>query len=391
MPSTNAHEPISVLLISNYAPDQQRSMLRFAELLASGLKSKGVDIEVYEPPVIFGKLGAKPSGLGKWIGYIDKYLIFPFLLRKKLRSNSKPDIVHICDHSNSIYSETLKGVPHLVTCHDILAIRAARGEFPNLRIGWSGKLQQQWILNGLSKSNFIVNVSAATRNDVETLLGPSKACNTIIPNALEACFLENDQNEEPQTSPFNTATRYLLHVGSNAWYKNRSAVLELFKQLAAEDTHLCLVLVGPELTQTELSKFGANKRAARIHVLNGLSDTQLKSLYQNAELLLFPSIIEGFGWPIIEAQACGCPVATLDKSPMNELNVIEELLLPAPDETDDWASEAAAQCRAVLQATPDERANLVAPLTSFTQQFALEGICEQYLELYHSILKAETE
>ena len=51
----------------------------------------------------------------------------------------------------------------------------------------------------------------------------------------------------------------------------------------------------------------------------GLSNEQLEGLYSCALALLFPSLEEGFGWPILEAQACGCPVVTTDRAPMNDV------------------------------------------------------------------------
>src|SRR6185437_13088426 len=50
-----------------------------------------------------------------------------------------------------------------------------------------------------------------------------------------------------------------------------------------------------------------------------LSDVELRALYTGALALLFPSLEEGFGWPILEAQACGCPVITSDRSPMMDI------------------------------------------------------------------------
>ena len=49
------------------------------------------------------------------------------------------------------------------------------------------------------------------------------------------------------------------------------------------------------------------------------SDEDLRSLYSGAAALLFPSLYEGFGWPLIEAQSCGCPVITSNRSPMTEV------------------------------------------------------------------------
>ena len=59
--------------------------------------------------------------------------------------------------------------------------------------------------------------------------------------------------------------------------------------------------------------------ADRIKTVMKISHDELRALYASATALLFPSLQEGFGWPVIEAQACGCPVFTSDLPPMNEI------------------------------------------------------------------------
>ena len=82
MPQSRPTSPQHVLLLSNYEPDKQYSMRRFTEQLADGLQQLDFSVEVFPVPTIVGKLGAKGSGIGKWIGYIDKYLLFPFVLKR---------------------------------------------------------------------------------------------------------------------------------------------------------------------------------------------------------------------------------------------------------------------------------------------------------------------
>ena len=62
-----------------------------------------------------------------------------------------------------------------------------------------------------------------------------------------------------------------------------------------------------------------NALGDRVVELTNASNEDLQALYSKATALLFPSLREGFGWPIIEAQACGCPVFTSDRVPMTEV------------------------------------------------------------------------
>jgi glycosyltransferase involved in cell wall biosynthesis len=80
-----------------------------------------------------------------------------------------------------------------------------------------------------------------------------------------------------------------------------------------------LILVGPMLDPELAALVSEHGLAGRIRAFQGVSHEELRALYARATALLFPSLQEGFGWPVIEAQACGCPVFTSDLAPMNEI------------------------------------------------------------------------
>jgi glycosyltransferase involved in cell wall biosynthesis len=110
-------------------------------------------------------------------------------------------------------------------------------------------------------------------------------------------------------------------VGGNQWYKNRLGVLRLFAELikhTAYQEHQ-LVLAGKPWTnemRAMVARLGIQDRVIeRVEV----SNEQLRALYSRAAALLFPSLSEGFGWPIAEAQACGCPVITTNRPPMTDV------------------------------------------------------------------------
>ena len=135
-----------ILLIGNYAPDKQESMLRFADLMQRELAARGHDVTLLQPqPAVAGSRPAS-GGLGKWLGYIDKFVLFPFTLKRAIKGF---DVVHICDHSNAMYAKYLTGLPNIATCHDVLAIKSALGEVPENVVSATGKKLQQMILAGL--------------------------------------------------------------------------------------------------------------------------------------------------------------------------------------------------------------------------------------------------
>ena len=118
------------------------------------------------------------------------------------------------------------------------------------------------------------------------------------------------------------ALSFMLAVSQ--WYKNRLGVLEntLFPTFSVRSKNakdLMLVMVGKEWTQEMCTFVQQNGLGDSIIKATEVSNEDLRALYSSARLLLFPSLQEGFGWPIIEANACGCPVATSNRAPMTEV------------------------------------------------------------------------
>ena len=258
----------------------------------------------------------------KWAAYIDKYLVFPRRLKKILRQRVQNyDLVHIIDHSNSPYLkivQNLSSAKCLITCHDLIAIRAALGEFPSApKTSFSGKNLQRWIRNSLSYADFFACDSEQTENDINRLVPLSKEITGVIQLGTEFGSKIKSQNDELKSDlSFDPSKmKFILHVGSAAWYKNRQAVFSSFlhakKQANLND--LKLILVGPTPQPHEIAPDISNRINSQhndIISLKKISKNSLRNLYINAEVLLFPSCIEGFGWPPLEAACVGCPVIT---------------------------------------------------------------------------------
>ena len=133
---------MKIILIGNFRPDRQESMLRFEQLLAEGMRARGHEVETWAPEPVVARLlrRYRYDGPAKYFGYFDKFVAFPSRVRLRLkRLTQAPDVVHIIDHANAVYASLFQGLPLLGTCHDLLQIRAARGEFPQQRLSSRGK------------------------------------------------------------------------------------------------------------------------------------------------------------------------------------------------------------------------------------------------------------
>jgi glycosyltransferase involved in cell wall biosynthesis len=310
---------MKVLLIGNYQPDELESMERFTFILESSLTQRGHQVIVIRPKPWFAKLPLAPKGLRKWLAYIDKFILFPPRIREAL---SWADVVHICDQGYAIYTKYLQNIPHVVTCHDLLPIRAGLGEFPEYKTGWTGKILQKMILNGLNKAIRLGCNSEQVKSDVMRICSLSDRAVSIIPLGFNYPYspmasIEAKQRLKNLGIPLDS--RFILHVGGNHWYKNRLGVLAIFSQmmLKLNNPEFYLVMAGKPMTD-EMRLFIKNHHLSQqvIELVN-VDNENLRSLYSSATALLFPSLQEGFGWPIIEAQACGCPVFTSNLAPMD--------------------------------------------------------------------------
>jgi glycosyltransferase involved in cell wall biosynthesis len=297
-------------------------MLRFGELLVNNYSNDlNFNIKEIYPASVFRKIC--PTGkLRKWAAYVDKYLLFPKRLKRNLISRKDTlHLIQITDHSNAIYLPEISRITQakkIITCHDLIAIRTANGDFVQApKTSKSGKRLQNWILNSLQYADFYTCDSRQTLKDLNCLIPLSKGKSSVLHLGTESDLsMISHKKDLSKILPFDPhAINFLLHVGSAAWYKNRKAVFRSFIHAHTNlaEYNLKLVLVGPKPQKEELDKQLSNwikSHPNAIFPLQNLPDIILAELYKHAKALVFPSFIEGFGWPPLEAGIRGCPVIT---------------------------------------------------------------------------------
>jgi glycosyltransferase involved in cell wall biosynthesis len=312
---------VKILLVGNYERDGQKSMLRFCSMLDSQFRAAGHEVVVVRPTSWFGRFGNAHQGCGKWLGYADKFLLFPARLKA---AATAVDVVHVCDHSNSLYTRYLDRIPHVVTCHDLIAVRLARGEFTGMRTSCTGRRLQKMIVRGLRSARHVVCVSESTRADLLRITRLPAERTSVVHSGLNypyAPLTDTERSGRLQKLGIASGRRYLLHVGSASWYKNQSGVIGIFHYLSdsAKARDMSLVVVCNEWKPNLRKMVDDYHLGDRVCVLFNIEAEDLRALYSGASAFLFPSLCEGFGWPIIEAQACGCPVFTSNRAPMTEV------------------------------------------------------------------------
>ena len=317
-----------VILLGNYPLDRQESMLRFRNLVQERLQAAGYTIESIFPSGFFGTL-VKRGSLAKWLGYLDKYILFPIglggqLARIKSKYPTRKIVVHICDHSNAVYVDVARShFPVLVTCHDLLAVRGALGEDTDCPASGFGKKLQAAILRGLGRATYVACISHATRGDLLRLLGPEMdARSEVIPLALNYPYRPLSRDEAmaglARAGIDLPHGGYLLHVGSALRRKNREAILRSVA-LIKDEWPGQIVFAGEPLTAEERTQAESLGVRDRIHEISGASNDTLMALYAAAHCVIFMSRSEGFGWPVLEAQAIGCPLICSNRTSVPEV------------------------------------------------------------------------
>ena len=370
-----------VLLIGNYPLDRQQSMQRFGTMVLYGLNHSGISAKIIAPQPFFGRFRGAGTFVAKWLGYIDKFILFPWKLQAALRQ--QPAIIHICDHSNAMYDGWIKDTPVVVTCHDLLAVRGALGEETNCPASRTGKVLQRWILRGLRNADEVVCVSQATEADARRLLsvGADPPKIEVVRNGLNYPFRTLSDGEVSarlsKIPNFDQTTPFILHVGSSHRRKNRDGALRIFAR-TKDKWDARFVLAGDALTPELLSLADSLGIADRVTQVTDASEELLEALYNRAIALLYPSRFEGFGWPVIEAQACGCPVVCSNAGPLPEVAGDAGLF----HDVDDEAGFAADLLRL---SDPAERATWSEKSLCNAARFATSRMISQYIDIYRNL------
>jgi glycosyltransferase involved in cell wall biosynthesis len=359
-------------------------------MIGEGMAARGHGVDYWTSPHIFGRISLR-RGLRKWLGYIDQFLIFPVLLRARVRRLPAETLFVVADQALGMWVPDIRHRPHVIHCHDFLAQRSARGEFPENPTGWSGRVYQALIRRGYRQGRAFISVSQKTQADLHAFLPRIPEISEVAYNPLNHAFAPLSREEAyGRLAPWAAELRggFLLHVGGNQWYKNRLGVLAIYRAYCErEQQPLPLFMVGP--FHAELMR-QADKcpNGGRVVFGSNLTDEQVHAAYAVATAFLFPSLEEGFGWPIAEAQACDCPVLTTGAAPMTEVGGDAATYLPRRPANGDFTPWAA-QCADILiklLANERERTAQIERGRRNTRRFSTEEGIRGYEEIYQRII-----
>lgn len=230
------------------------------------------------------------------------------LLERELRALSV-DVVHFPDQP----APRLRSLPAILTLHDLWTLHPETRDEPGMLASFSRRQLRAYARG----DETIVCVSASTAEEAERLLGVGRERLQVCHSGVDTSIF-HPEDERPALPP------YLLHVGVLSERKNRDGLLAAFAHVAATLPDLQLVCAGPyQVAPLEREHIEARARELgveeRVRLEVNPIDAELATLYRGAAGLAFPSLHEGFGFPLLEALACGIPCLASDTSAFPEV------------------------------------------------------------------------
>lgn len=157
--------------------------------------------------------------------------------------------------------------------------------------------------NAINCADRILCISQTTANDLAKIYPHVQSKINVTRLSHDPLFIRV-QNGEIET---RVAEKFLLYVGNRGNYKDFVTLMEAYSQWE-KNKMVNLLLVGPELTADEENRIAELELSNKIRVFGYVDDQTLRDLYNQAMAFVYPSLYEGFGIPLLEAMACGCPV-----------------------------------------------------------------------------------
>lgn len=292
-------------LISTAAISVPGSMRAYADVLLQALARHVPEIEVQ---VL--ELEPHPPTSG-WRQRATT-LALPWRARRSRGLN--PDLWHVLDGSRAYVAAGLHAAPVVITAHDIIPVLQQQGRFPGAPpVGRAARWL--WHRNGaeLRKAQALICVSESTRRDVDATVGPIRAAQVVpLPVRSQLAALAS------RAAISRRDDGVILHVGNNSFYKNRQQVLRIF---AALDKTLArrLVMAGAPPSE-ELRALSVELGIEGVvEWVVDADDVVVADWYARASALVFPSLYEGFGWPVLEAMTFGLPVVCSNAGSLPEV------------------------------------------------------------------------
>ena len=252
------------------------------------------------PSIVQPKYG-KVAGLAR---FIWNQIVFPFLVAKR-------DLIYCTTHHGILWGYARQ----VITVHDLLPVK-----FPD-----QYRLQTayyRYLLPILIKrAAAVITISENTKRDLYEQYGLDREKVHVVYNGLDhGRFFVPAADVVARFKKKYSLGNYLLIVGASFPHKNVGAALRAFHQAQTRLPNTELVITGGRKEYTDELKWVVKALdVKRVKFLEYVPSVELPALYAGATALVYPSLYEGFGFPPLEAMACGCPVIVSNTSSLPEV------------------------------------------------------------------------
>lgn len=303
---------MKTLFLMDFQADNRLSMDVYSRGLTSALEvffPEKITIEEFTP-----RFTGNVQNI--WAMRLARYFQYPSQIPKKYDG-----IIHIVDQGYGHLLHHLRNQKVVITTHDIIPLLRWRNRIPSIKPGFPPILNLS-SFQAMKKADHIIAVSNNTKNDIVRFLNCDPDKITVIHSGVDPIF---NPDISPQSLIFiqdnyrlDPSKKKILISGSQ-FYKNNETVLRVVSQLIKlTNDRMQLIKIGsPSKEWDHLTK--KYQLEGNIRNIGYVPRDELPGLYQSADLLFFPSLYEGFGWPPLEAMACGTPVVASSAGSLSEI------------------------------------------------------------------------
>ena len=305
-----------ITLFRDFIEDGRKSMDIYADALGKALRicvDDRFDIIDYVPHT--SDFRNKVLGKHRFRMRMERYLSYPLQARKHQSS-----VNHIIDHAYGHLLKCISPERSIINVHDLIPILAYNNKIPGLSYP-NLPLLFKFSLSSLKAAKYVVAVSNSTKNDLVTYCGLAEEKIRVIHNGVDSRFIllpGAARNNLRRSFGFQEGAKVILITGSLS-YKNHATsfqVIEILQQKVIIPIQLVILKGASNDLEADMTKYRFDNQ---VIILSGLDTHRLVELYNAVDCLLFPSWYEGFGWPPLEAMACGTPVVTSNVASLPEI------------------------------------------------------------------------
>lgn len=302
----------SVLVVADLPSERWPSMDRYARSLLGYLGAVDRHYVVAAAPAN-GPNGSSPVSTPR--RYWDRLVAYPATLRAY-----RPDAVHILDHTYAHILRQFPGCPSLVTVHDLWPLRRPRLQGSAHQLGLDGLTR--WMIGSMRTATTLCADSAFSARETCDLLGIPPERIRVVPLGIDGAFfapVAAARALDFAQRVFEHGTPRLLHVGSCDHRKNIEGLLRIVADLRRLAPRAHLLQIGGCFSATHQALITQLRLDGAVIQRTCVSEEELRLAYHAADVLLLPSLYEGFGFAVLEAQAARLPVLCSDRASLPEV------------------------------------------------------------------------